>query len=89
MGKGSVPQHEECRPDQPTLKEACRRIEEALEVFTRIIDNMQEYTEQRLSMNQSLIRLEHDARHPRLAMEVNDPANTKIRGRTEGVATAV
>ena len=33
--------------------------------------------------------LEHDARQPRLATEADGPANTKIRGRTEGAATAV
>ena len=33
--------------------------------------------------------LEHDARQSRLAMEVDGPANTKTRERTEGAATAV
>ena len=33
--------------------------------------------------------LEHDARQPRLAMEADEPANTKTRERTEGAATAV
>ena len=37
----------------------------------------------------SKARLEHDARQPRLAMEVDGPANTKTRERTEGAATAV
>ena len=40
-------------------------------------------------MNQRLVRLEHEARQPRLAMEAEAPANTKIRKRTEGAATAV
>ena len=40
-------------------------------------------------MNQRLIRLEHDARQPRLAMELDGPAETKSRERTEGAATAV
>ena len=34
-------------------------------------------------------RLEQDARQPRLAMEADGPATTKIRERTEGAATAV
>ena len=33
--------------------------------------------------------LEQNARQSRLAMEVDEPANTKTRERTEGAATAV
>ena len=33
--------------------------------------------------------LEHDARQPRLAMEADGPADTKICERTEGAATTV
>ena len=40
-------------------------------------------------MNQRLIRLEHDARQPRLAMEADGPAKAKTCERTEGVAKAV
>ena len=41
-------------------------------------------------MNQHLtISLEQDARQPRLVMEADGPADTKIRKRTEGAATAV
>ena len=40
-------------------------------------------------MDQYLTRLEHEARQPRLAMEVDGPANTKPRKRTEGAAIAV
>ena len=40
-------------------------------------------------MTQRLTHLEHDARHPRHAMEADGPANTKTRERTEGAAKAV
>ena len=40
-------------------------------------------------MDQRLAGLEHDARPPRLAVEVDGHANTKTRERTEGAATAV
>ena len=40
-------------------------------------------------MTQRLTRLEHDAQHPRHAMEADGPANTKTRERTEGAAKAV
>ena len=40
-------------------------------------------------MDQHVTSLEHGARQPRLAMEVDGPANTKTRERTEGAATAV
>ena len=40
-------------------------------------------------MYQRLASLEHDARQPRLAMEADGQAGTKIRERTEGTAKAV
>ena len=40
-------------------------------------------------MDQRLASLEHDARQPRLAMEVDRQADTKTCERTEGAATAV
>ena len=40
-------------------------------------------------MNQRLASLELGARQPRLAMEEDGPADTKIRERMEGVATAI
>ena len=43
----------------------------------------------RSSMDQHLTSLEQDARQPRFAMEVDGPAHTKTRERTEGAATAV
>ena len=39
--------------------------------------------------SQRAASLEHDAWQPRLAMETDEPANTKTRERTEGAATAV
>ena len=39
--------------------------------------------------DQLALRLEQDARQPRFTMEVDGPANTKTRERTEGAATAV
>ena len=50
---------------------------------------MEEYIEERGSIDQRLIRLEHGARQPRLAMEADGQANTKTRERTEGAAAAV
>ena len=40
-------------------------------------------------MDQHVTRLEHGARQPRLAMEVDGQASTKTSERTEGAATAV
>ena len=50
---------------------------------------MEEYIEERTSIDQRLTRLEHGARQPRLAMEADGHANTKTQERTEGAATAV
>ena len=40
-------------------------------------------------MEQRVVRLEHDARQSRLAMEADGPANKKTRECTKGAATAV
>ena len=40
---------------------------------------LQEYEENWSSVDQRLIRLDHDARQPHLAMEADGPANTKTR----------
>ena len=50
---------------------------------------MEEYIEERTSIDQRLTRLEHGARQPRLAMEADGPADIKTRERAEGAATAV
>ena len=89
VGNGPVSQQEEFGPDQPRLEEVYRMIKDVFEERDRRIYKMQEYTEERTSMNQRLTRLEHDARQPRLAMEADGPANTKTRERTEGTAKAV
>ena len=40
-------------------------------------------------MDEHVTRLEHGARQPRLAMEVDGPTNTKTRERTEGAGKVV
>ena len=50
---------------------------------------MEEYIEERTSIDQRLTRLEHGARQPRLAMEAERHVNIKTQERTEGAATAV
>ena len=79
-GKGPVPQQEEFGSGQPTLVDAYRKIEE---VWDRKMDEITRFLEQHLAS------VEQDARQPRLAMEVDGPADTKTRERTEGAATAV
>ena len=88
-GNGPVTQQEEFGPNQPTLEELCRMIKEVFEEWDRRIDKMREYTEERKSMNQRLIRLELDTRQPCLVMEADGPASTKTCESTEGAATAV
>ena len=53
-----------------------------------LLDEMNELTEMRAT-NQRFASLEHDARQPRLAMEVDVQADTKTRERTERAAIAV
>ena len=89
VGNVPVPQQEELGHDQPTLEEVYRIIKEVFEKWDKIIDKMREYTEEWRSMNQRLTRLEHDPRQPRLAMGADEPANTKIRERTEGAPKSV
>ena len=50
---------------------------------------LKEIEEELRSMDQRLTSLEHVARQPRLTMEADGQADTKIRERTEGAATAV
>ena len=52
-------------------------------MFVEIIMKMPRGTSQRA------VSLEHDARQQYLAMEADEPANTKTRERTEGATTAV
>ena len=92
-GNNPILQQEEFGSGQPTMEDAYRMMKEAFDRWGRkldeISDKMEEYIEERRSIDQPLTHLEHGARHPRLAMEADGPANTKIRERTEGAATAV
>ena len=90
---GPVPQKEEFGSGQPTWRNVYRMMKEAFDRWDKkldgISDKMKEYIEERRSIDQRLIHLEHGARQPRLAMMADRPANTKTRERTEGAATAV
>ena len=50
------------------------------------LDQLMEMTR---GISQRLAGLEQDARHPRLAIKANGPADTETRERTEGAATVV
>ena len=68
------------------MKKAFDRWDRKLD---EISDKMEEYLEERTSIDQRLTRLEHGARQPRLALEADGHANTKTQKRTEGAAIAV
>ena len=59
------------------------------DVYRRIKLMMNHFEEQTEILEKRLIRLEHGARQPRLAMEADGQADTETRERTEGAATAV
>ena len=90
---GPIIQQEEFGSGQPTMEDVYRVMEEAFDRWDRKLDEisnkMEEYIEERRSIDQRLTRLGHGARQPRLAMEADGLANTKTRERTEGAATAV
>ena len=73
-GNDSVSQQKEFGFGQPTLVDVYQKIEE---VWDRKMDEITKLLEQHLAS------LEQDARQPRLAMEVDGPADTKTRERTE------
>ena len=50
---------------------------------------LDEISDEVKKMNQHVTRLEHGARHPRLAMGADGHADSKTREHTEGAATAV
>ena len=77
-GNDSVPQQDEFGSGQPTLVDALRIVKEALDVCHRIFDKIQQYVEDWSSIDQRLTRLEHDARQPRLSIEADRPANTRL-----------
>ena len=82
-GNDPVPQKEELGSGQPTMEDVYRRIKLMMSHFEEQMDKISDV------MDQHLTRLEHGARQPRLAMEVDGQASTKTRERTEGTATAV
>ena len=92
-GNGPVPQKEEFGSGQPTWENVYRMMKEAFDRWDRKLDEMlenyEEYIEERTSIDQRLTRLEHGARQPHFAMETDGHANTKTQERTEGAATAV
>ena len=82
-GNGPVHQEEKIGFGRPALADEYRGItslskqqEIRLDRITRLLEQLSEC-------------LEHEARQPRLALEVDRPPDTKTRERTEGAATAV
>ena len=76
----------------PTPQDAYKMItwEELLRAVSETWgEAFREYKEDLRRMDQLLTSLEHDARQPRLAMEVDMPGDEKTRERTEGAATMV
>ena len=85
---GPVPQQEEFESGQPKLADVYRPFDEN-PIRQQVELMMSRFEDQANMLNQRLTRLEHEARQPRLAMEADEPANTKTRERKEGAATAV
>ncbi|CAN0038774.1 unnamed protein product, partial [Ascophyllum nodosum] len=86
-GSGPVPQQEEFGgDDQPTLADVYRMIEELFDKSGRKLD---ELTENLRVTDQRVASLDQDTWQLRLAMEVDVPADTKPRERTESAAKAV
>ena len=65
-GNGSILQQEEFGSGQPTMEDVYRMIKEAFDRSDRkldeILDKMEEYIEERRSIDQRLTRLKHGAR---------------------------
>ena len=85
-GNDSVPLKEELGSGQPTMEDVYRMMEEAFDRWDKKLD---EISDEMKKMDQHVTRMEHGARQPRLAMEVDGQASTRTRERTEGAATAV
>ena len=83
---GPVPQQEEFGSGQPTLADVCRVFKERLDKSDR---RLKKLSDEMKRMDQRLASLEQDARQPRLAMEVDGPADIKTRERTEDTTPAV
>ena len=77
-GNDPVPQQEEFGSAQPTLEDVYRKIEQLWWM-----------AKERRVKDRREASLEQDARQPRLAMEVDGPADTRAHERTEGAATTV
>ena len=92
-GNGPVPQKEELESDQLTIGDVYRLLLERFKIMDsysdRLDKKMDKISEEMRKMNQHVTRLEHGARQLRLAMEADGQADTEIRERTEGAATAV
>ena len=85
-GNDPVPQHDEVGPDQPTSADIHRLFEERLDrQLNQIKSHFDEHTEKMRETRQRSAGFEHDARQPRLAMEVDVRSDTKTRKRTEDV----
>ena len=82
-GNGPVHQEDEFGFGQPALADEYRETKNLFNQHNIRLDKITRLLEQLSAC------LEHEARQPRLAMEVDGPANTKTRERTEGAATAV
>ena len=82
-GNDPVPQKEELRSGQSTMKDVYRMMKEAFDRWDKQLDEFSD------EMKKRLTRLEHGSRQPRLAMEADGQADTRTRERTEGAATAV
>ena len=81
-----VPQQDEFGPDQPMLVYPYRIIEE---VFDKSNRKLAELADEMRAAKERLAGLEQNARQPRLAMEADEPSDTKTRECMEGAATAV
>ena len=93
-GNGPVPQHNEFRPDQPTLADIYRLAEERfgrqLEImeshFNQQDKHLDELTKEMRATDRRLAGLEQDARQPRLATEADVATDKKTRKRAEDAA---
>ena len=85
-GNGPVPQKEELGSGQLTWGDVHRIMKVASDLWDK---NLDEISDEMRKMDEHVSCLEHGARQPRLAMEADEPADTKTRERTEGAATAV
>ena len=81
-GNGPVPHHDEVGPDQPTMADLYRMIEEIFDKSGRKLDKLEEKTRE---TNRRLARLQHGAQQPCLVMEEDVKTDIKTRKRTEGV----